>query len=237
MTAAARNTYDHRLRNLVARAGPAAVNDMALPRATVATWKRKGHLAVVSSEVFAEPHVEHLAKVARLQRRLALMRSLLCLLLVLVRVRGARLVDERLPDGKDKARILSAIERALRVVPRRLVFAAVGMSASRLRRWKARSALCVLDDQVSCPKQQPSRLTFAEEQKMRDLVESHELRHFSIRALAMYARRIGVLFASDSTWWRTIHDKGGCVRSNESTPSRRRSACERAQSAKFFMST
>ena len=80
-------------------------------------------------------------------------------------------------------------------------------SESRLRRRKARAVLCVLDDQVSCPKQQPSRLTFAEEQEMRDLDESHELRHFSIRALAMHARRIGALFGSDSTWWPTIHAK------------------------------
>jgi len=135
VTATARNTYDHRLRNLVAAAGTAAVNDVMLPRSTVATWKRKGHLAVVSCEVFEQ------------------------------------------------------------------------LSESRLRRWKARAVFCVLDDQVSCPKQQPSKLTFAEEQKMRDLVESHELRHFSIRALAMHARRIGALFGSDSTWWPTIHAK------------------------------
>ena len=208
VTATARNTYDHRLRNLVAAAGTAAVNDVMLPRSTVATWKRKGHLAVVSSALFEETDVALRAKLVRLEHRLAVMRSLLCLLLVLVRVRGARLIDERLPDGNDKTQILAAIDRATRGAPRWLVFAAIGMSASRLRRWKARSALCVLDDQVSCPKQQPSRLTFAEEQKMRVLVEANELRHFSIRALAMHARRIGALFASESTWWRTIHDKG-----------------------------
>jgi transposase InsO family protein len=43
---------------------------------------------------------------------------------------------------------------------------------------------------------------------MRELVESHELRHFSIRALAIHAQRIGALFASESTWWRTIREKG-----------------------------
>ncbi len=40
VTAAARNTYDHRLRNLVAAASSSAVNDVALPRSTAATWKR-----------------------------------------------------------------------------------------------------------------------------------------------------------------------------------------------------
>lgn len=145
VTVAARNTYDHRLRNLVAAVGTTAVNDLALPRSTVATWRRKGHLSVVSSGVFEEADVAVRAKLVRLERRLAVMRSLLCLLLVLGR---------------------------------------------------------------TCPKQQPSKLTFAEEHKMRELVESNDLRHFSIRALAMHARRIGALFASGSTWWRTIHEKG-----------------------------
>jgi hypothetical protein len=45
VTATARTTYDHRLRNLAAAAGPSAINNVALPRSTVATWKRKGHLA------------------------------------------------------------------------------------------------------------------------------------------------------------------------------------------------
>jgi len=208
VTVAARNTYDHRLRNLVAAAGTAAINDVSLPRSTVATWKRKGHLAVVSSGTFDQSDVDLRARLVRLERRLVVIKALLRLLVVLVKVRGARLTGDRLPEGKDKARILSAIDRAMRIAPQWLVLAAIGMNASRIRRWKARSALCVLDDQVSCPKQQPSRLTFAEEQKMRGLVVSHELRHFSVRALAMHARRIGALFASDSTWWRTIHDKG-----------------------------
>jgi len=189
-------------------AGVGGVNDLPVPRSTVATWKREGHLAVVSSGVFEETDIEVRANLVRLERRLTVMRSLLCLLLVLVRVRGAGLTGDRLPEGKDKMQILTAIERAMRVVPRWLVLSVIGMNASRLRRWKVRSALCVLDDQVPCPKQQPAKLTFAEEQKMRNLIESHELRHFSIRALAMHARRIGALFASESTWRRTIHAKG-----------------------------
>jgi len=90
VTATARNTCDHRLRNLVVAAGTAAGNDVALPRSTVATWKRKGHLAVVSSAALEETDVALRAKLIRLEHRLAVMPSLLCLLLVLVRVRGSK---------------------------------------------------------------------------------------------------------------------------------------------------
>ncbi len=102
VTIAARNTYDHRRRNLVAAAGTAAVNDVELRRSTVATWRRKGHLAVVSSGAFEQTDLELRAKVTQLQRRLGVLRSLLCLLLLLVRVRGARLIDERLRDGAEE---------------------------------------------------------------------------------------------------------------------------------------
>lgn len=208
MSAASRRVYDHRIRNLVANAGPQAVNDVVLPRSTVATWKKRGQLAVVSCDCFEQSDIDLRARLAQLERRLTVMRSLLCLLLVWVRVRGARLTDDRLPEGRDKERMLAAIERATKVVPRWLVLAAVGLSETRCRRWKRRAALCTLDDRIPCPKQQPSRLTFAEEQTMRDLVESDEHRHFSIRALAMHARRTAALYASETTWWRTIRDRG-----------------------------
>jgi putative transposase len=208
MSAVHRRVYDHRLRNLVAISGPNAVNDVVLPRSTVATCKKRGYLAVVSSVAFEETELELSVRVAQLVRRLAVLRGILRLLLALVRVRRARLTDDRLPQGNDKQRVLRAIDRAVKVVPRWLALSAVGLTEARLRRWKQRAALCLLDDRSPCPKRQPSRLTFNEEQTMQDLVESIELRHFSIRALMMHARRTAVLFASESTWWRTIRDKG-----------------------------
>ena len=79
MSASARRLYDHRVRNFVAVAGPQVVNDVALPRSTVATWKKRGQLAVVSSDAFEETDIELRAKLARLECRLAVMRSVLCL--------------------------------------------------------------------------------------------------------------------------------------------------------------
>lgn len=172
---------------------------MALPRSTAAAWKKRGQLAVVSSECFERSDAELRAKLAQLERLIGTLRSLLCLLLVLIRVRGARLTDDRLPEGNDKTRILAVIDRTVKAVPRWLALAAVGLNVTRWRRWKQGATLCILDDRSPCPKQQPSRLTFAEEQTMRDLVESHDLKHFSIRAVATHARRIGALFAPETT--------------------------------------
>jgi len=147
-------------------------------------------------------------QLAKAERALVVLRALLRLLLVLIRVRGARLTDDRMPVGKDKQRIIAAVKRAAKTVPRRMALRAVGLTESRFRRWQHREALCVLDDQTTCPKSHPSRLTVDELKTMHELVESHELRHMSIRALATHAKRLGKLFASDTTWFRTIFDKG-----------------------------
>jgi len=68
------------------------------------------------------------------------------LLLVLVRVRGARLWNERLPDGRSKEKLLMAIDRATDVTTRRRALALVGPTKSRLRTWTNRQGLCTLDD-------------------------------------------------------------------------------------------
>jgi transposase InsO family protein len=208
MPASARRTYDHRLRELVTVAGGGAVNDVSMPRSTVASWTKRRLAPVTTSAVFDDGELQLRARLANAERTLLVLRAVLRLLLVLVRVRGARLSDDRLPEGRDNARIVSAVLRASKVVPRRTALRAIGLTESRFRRWKGLPLACGLDDKSPCPKRNPSRLTFAEQQVMRDYVESNELRHFSLASLALYAKRVGNLCASAATWSRTIRDKG-----------------------------
>ena len=59
-----------------------------------------------------------------------------------------------------------------------------------------------MDDQPSCPRVRPTRLTAMESESMRKLAESGDHRHMSLRALAFHAQRIGKVVASPSTWYR-----------------------------------
>jgi len=77
-------------------------------------------MPVVSFGAFEQSELELKARLARLECRLIVMRSLLFLLLALVRVRGARLTDDKLPRGNDRARILSALERAMKSMASRM---------------------------------------------------------------------------------------------------------------------
>jgi hypothetical protein len=51
-------------------------------------------------------------------------------------------------------------------------------------------------------------LTFDETARMREMVESDDHRHMSLRALALHAQRIGKVLASPSTWYRMVRAEG-----------------------------
>ncbi len=56
----------------------------------------------------------------------------------------------------------------------------------------------------SCPKTRPVQLADGELRIMRDMVRGQDFRHFSIRALALHAQRIGCVFAAPRDWTRQI---------------------------------
>lgn len=53
---------------------------------------------------------------------------------------------------------------------------------------------------------------------MKQLVTSDAHKHFSVRALALHAARIGAVFASPSTWYRTIRHRGWLRPKRTSSP-------------------
>ena len=208
VSVAPRRAYAHRLRQLVTLAGPVAVNDLSVPRSTVATWRKRGSRHVASSRLFDLGDIKLRAQLVTAERRLSALRALIHLLLVLVRVRDARLVNDRLPDGHDKEKLLAAIGRAAKIASRRRALALVGLTDARFRAWTRRQGLCALDDKSSCPRQHTSRLTRQELSCMRTMAESRDLQHMPVSVLSAHAKRIGRVFASAATWARMIRKNG-----------------------------
>ena len=94
------------------------------------------------------------------------------------------------------------------VVPLRVALRIARLSPSRYHGWRRGETRCELDDRSSCPRSTPTRLTAAEARAVKEMVESNDHRHLSLRALALYAQRIGRVVASPSTWSRLVR-KGG----------------------------
>ena len=104
--------------------------------------------------------------------------------------------------------MLRAIASATGLLSLSTVLRIVGVSTARYHAWRRKEDGCGLDDPPSCPKSTPSQLTRDEVSTMRDFVESESYRHIAVQNLALYAQRLGKLFASASTWYKMIRRRG-----------------------------
>jgi len=89
-------------------------------------------------------------EVLELRRRVKKLKALLQLA-ALLRSSGFTLTHERLPDGRDKIRILRAVDRARGFVPLPALLRFLRLSPSRFHAWQRRQYACALDDESSCP--------------------------------------------------------------------------------------
>jgi len=201
--------YDHRLRDLVQRTADVTLaTDLGVPRSTARGWLSQAPKAVTSLDVTDLTASELRQEVVELRRRVKTLTALLRLTLALHRSSGFTLTHERLPDGRAKIRVLRAVDRAREFVPLRALLRFLQLSPSRFSAWRRRQHACALDDQSSCPRTSPSRLTVSEIQTIKAMVTSPDYRHVPTGTLAILAQRLGKIWASPSTWYRLVRQHG-----------------------------
>jgi hypothetical protein len=208
-TARPQQRYDHRLRELVQRTGKLTIaTDRGVPRSTARGWLRAAPTVVVSLDVADVTELELRHEILKLRQRVQKLAALLRLALVLLRLSGFTLSGERLPDGPDKLRILRAIDQARACIPLRALLRLLRLSPSRFHAWQRRHTVCALDDQSSCPRTSPHRLTPSEIRVIHDMITSPQYRHVPTGTLAVLAQRLGTVWASASTWYRLVRRFG-----------------------------
>ena len=201
--------YDHRLRDLVRRTGDVTLaTDLGVPRSTARGWLHRGPTAVVSLDETHRSELDLHQEIRQLRRRVQKLTALLRLVLTLLRASRFTLSRERLPDGHDKRRILGAVDRARACIPLRALLRFLHVSPSRFHAWRRRETACALDDQSSCPRTSPHRLTPAEVRVIEAMVTSPAYRHVPTGTLAVLAQRLGTVWASPSTWYRLVRTHG-----------------------------
>ncbi len=201
--------YDHRLRDLVQTGGgPDVVAGLGVPRSTVQGWLRNKYRPVVTADVLDMDAVRLQAEVLKLRRRVRMLGAIVGLLVALLRAVDVRLDRNRLPEGAAKTRLLQAIERAQGALTLRAALRILRLSPTRYHRWRRAERICELEDQPSCPRSIPTRLTVTEILAMKDMVESPEYRHVPTGRLAILAQRLGRVFAAPGTWYRLLRERG-----------------------------
>ena len=201
--------YDHRLVELVRRTGDIEyATRMGVPRTTAAGWTRVRAQPVVTAALCTESIEELQARVARLEKRVQRLRAIVSVVLALLRIAKLDLSHTRVPDGSNKRRLLRAIDRCRGLRGAGRVLGRIGLSPSRLSSWRRSARECDLDDTPSCPTASPQRLTPGEVASIRDMVTSPDYRHVPTGRLSVLAQRLGRVFASTTTWYRLVKERG-----------------------------
>ncbi len=204
-----RRTYDYRIQEAICETGDRDLfPELNIPRSTIRSWIHRGLPDVVTSDLVTCDRADLLAEIHQLHHRTALLGAVVGLLIAMLRKSKVQLHYERLPDGDAKRILLRAIERAGKILPLGTALRIARLSSSRYHSWCHAEAGCELDDQSSCPRVVPTRLTPSELGAMQEMVESDDHRQMSLRGLALHAQRIGKIFASPSTWYRLVRIAG-----------------------------
>jgi putative transposase len=175
-----RRTYDYRIQETICESGEQDLfPELQIPRSTIRSWIHRGAPDVVTSDLAVRDRADLLAEIHRYQQRTALLGAIVGLLIAILRISKVRLDYERLPEGESKRVLLRAIERAGKVLPLHAALRITRLSSSRYHSWCRAEAGCELDDQTSCPRVVPTRLTPKELEAMREMVESDDHRHMS----------------------------------------------------------
>ena len=174
-----RRVYDHRIRDYIRETGDVSFAvSLGVPRSTASCWLVAPIRSVVTHEVLDLNDVQVRARILRIARRVKILTAIMGLLLTLIRLSCKRLDGSRVPRGKDKSRLLRAIDRARVVFGLRSALKIVGLSATRFHSCiRSRESGCNLDDLKSCQKTNPRQLLPKEVRTIKEMVTSEYFRH------------------------------------------------------------
>ena len=170
-----RQTYDYRIQEAICESGDRDLfPELEIPRSAIRSRIHRGVPDGVTCDPAVCDRADLLAEIRRYQQRTALLGAIVGLLIAMLRMSKVRLDYERLPEGDSKKVLLRAIERAGKTLPLRAVLRITRLSASRYHSWCRSQDGCELDDQSSCARTVPTRLTPSEVDTVQEMVESDD---------------------------------------------------------------
>lgn len=127
-----RRTYDHRIKAQIIAAGdPSLFPEPQIPRSTAKSWIRRGAVDIVAIDDASYVEQQLRTRLAKLDHRVSMLVAVLRLVLALLRTSGFKSVQTRIAEADTKRRLLSAIERARKVMPLAAALRVLELSAAR----------------------------------------------------------------------------------------------------------
>ncbi len=201
--------YDPRLKNLVAASGDIEkFSVFGISKSTLRQWVKDG-----PREFFTLPELKLdsaalVLEILDLKARLAAVQAKENLVVTTIKIFGFQIQYRRLSSAEAKTEIIAAINNAAQIQPLAACLAAIGLSAARFHHWLKRQVHCQLNDQPSCPRVSPMQILTSETNKIRELYTSKDYSHYSVASLCCFAKKVGSVMVSPSTWSRVVRQLG-----------------------------
>src|SRR5262249_12420473 len=163
-------------------------------------------MVVVSLDVAPLTETELRPEILLFGRRVRKRAARLRLVLAVQRVGGFSVAHQRLPDGRAKQRILTAVDQARTRFPLRALLRILRLSPSRFHAWRRRDTCTrrtVILSAYIATSTDTSRFQLIEE-----MVTSPEYGHVPTGRLAVLAQRLRRVWAAPSTWSRLVRRFG-----------------------------
>ena len=137
------------------------------------------------------------------------LKSLLKMVLSIMKIMGFSLKNKKVPEARKKSAILSTIETASKSVPLEECLDAIEITSQLYKNWLKREKACDLADHPTCPKSTPLKIIPPEVAVIKKYVEDHSYSHFSLSSLFLFVKYYKKeICLSLSTWFRVIHNEG-----------------------------
>jgi len=201
-----KRSYDFRLKNLIAKTkNPYLFPHLNIPRSTAKNWINRGVGEVVTHEAFDLNREDIELRCLNLEEQVRSLTAQVDLLKFTCTIRGLELQYRRFSEA-DKLKFLEKIKEGLKTITISKCLESIGISSQRYSHWIKRQKKCQLEDQSTCPKLSPQRISSPEIPVIKSAIKDPKFSHFRLTSLWHLLRNRGELVVSNSSWFRIIRE-------------------------------
>lgn len=201
-----RTSYDTSIKHLYRLGLEAAIPPTLrkqIPRSTIHRWRHEKDAKYVGFELnkLASSELELLKQFATNQSAKRIFMSYVRIGRFIQSIAGEKTVRKLFK--KNKEGLIDMIERAKEGMPMNQVLRCLKISRSTYNVWvQSFFGDCAISPMNLCKVRHPNQLKADEVETIKELLTDEKIEHWSISDIAHYARREGLLYLSQSTWYK-----------------------------------
>lgn len=202
----ARTSYDTSLKHLYRLGLESAIPPKLrkqIPRSTIHRWRHEKDEKYVGFELnkLASSELELLKQFATHQSAKRIFIAYVRIGRFIQEIAGEKQIRKLFK--KHKEGLIDMIERAKEGMPMNQVLRCLKLSRSTYNVWvQSFFGDCVISPMNLCKVRHPNQLKSDEVEMIKELLTDKEIEHWSVSDIAHYARREGLLYLSQSTWYK-----------------------------------